>query len=131
MIQANPLPTIHVCVTCRAAGTPREEPAEGERLFGGLQTAFEAWDHRAAFALAPVRCMSVCTRPCTVAVTGPGKPSYLFGDLDHRTAAPAVLEFVLLYRERADGVLLRSRRPEPLRDGLIGRIPPMDGWAGR
>ena len=36
-------------------------------------------------AVQPVECLSVCKRPCTVALAAPGKWTYVVGDLDRET----------------------------------------------
>ena len=57
-------------------------------------------------ALAPVECLSVCKRPCTVAFAGPGKWTYVVGDLD--AARPIVEDIVIDGRAEIRG---DRRRP--------------------
>ncbi len=75
--------------------------------------------------LRDVRCMSQCKRPCVVAFSHPEKFAYLFGDLDPERDAPAILDAFALYTSRPDGFIERFERPEALRAGILGRIPPL------
>ncbi|QIM52305.1 DUF1636 family protein [Hydrogenophaga crocea] len=116
-----------VCTTCRPEGDSREAPAAGATLFEAVQHAqFDL----PAEALRRVRvrgqaCMSACGRACTLALQAPGKPSYLFGDLqpDAATARDA-LRCAAMHAEAADGQLLRNQRPERLRNGILAKLPP-------
>ncbi|MDE0097855.1 MAG: DUF1636 domain-containing protein [Gammaproteobacteria bacterium] len=76
-----------------------------------------------------VNCMSNCKRPCTIALSGPGRFTYLFGDLDPTFHAGDVLAVAVACAEAEDGFLPRPARPEVLREGILGRIPPR-GFAG-
>ncbi|NYZ11732.1 DUF1636 domain-containing protein [Azospirillum sp. RWY-5-1] len=116
---------IHVCTTCRRAPADPAVPPDGERMLAALAAAMEGWAHRDAVALAPVQCMNACARSCAVALAGEGKWSFLFADLDPETAAPALLACAETYIGRADGKMMRSARPEALRDTLLVRIPPL------
>ena len=72
-----------------------------------------------------VNCMSNCKRPCTIALSGPGRFTYLFGDLDPTLHVGDVLSVVAAYAEAEGGFLPRPARPEVLRAGILGRIPPL------
>jgi len=74
--------------------------------------------------------MSACSHACVVTFASEGKYSYLFGDLpiDHDNigkTASAILSCAELYGDRADGMLAWKERPEPLKSGVIARIPPL------
>jgi predicted metal-binding protein len=68
--------------------------------------------------------MSQCKRPCTIALSAPGRFTYLFGDLDPETHAADVLAVAVSYSNSETGFLTRPARPEVLRAGILGRIPP-------
>ncbi len=72
--------------------------------------------------------MSQCERPCTIALSGPNRFTYLFGDLDPHAPGHihAVLALPSLYMDAPEGFLRREERPEPLRAGILGRVPPSD-----
>lgn len=69
--------------------------------------------------------MSQCKRPCVVALSGPAKFTLLFGDLAANTDAGAVLKLAAQYAKAPQGLVQRADRPEPLRTGILGRIPPL------
>jgi predicted metal-binding protein len=50
----------------------------------------------------------------------------VFGHLDPAADAPALVAGARLLAESADGLLPWRGRPEPLKRGLIARIPPLD-----
>lgn len=113
---------ILVCVLCRPAGAPREEPRAGRALFEAVQEA--ALRDDLPFAVRPVECMNGCSRSCTVALQAPGKSVYFFGDLpaDAETAQQ-VLACAQMHQHSPDGTLLRAERPERLREGIMARLP--------
>jgi predicted metal-binding protein len=101
---------------------------DADRPGAALADAIEAEARRRGIApdlLRDVRCMSQCKRPCVVAFSHPGKFTYLFGDLDPSRDAVAVLDAFELYAARDDGFMDRFERPEPLRAGILGRVPPL------
>ena len=119
------VPTLSICQTCRDG---RE--AERGDIRGGTRLAGAVCDLVARQGcdadLRGVRCMSQCKRPCTVALSAPGRFTYLFGDLDPHQDAHAVLDLLPLYLAEPLGFMPRDRRPPPLRAGILGRIPPLE-----
>ncbi|HWK46216.1 MAG TPA: DUF1636 domain-containing protein [Stellaceae bacterium] len=116
---------IHVCTTCNRSGTvaERDGTRAGSRLFDDLSGRFASWAGRDQFELRGVACMSACNRACTMAFSAPGKPTYLFGDLDPLPAAADALDCAALYLTTPDGTLARGVRPEAFRRGILARIP--------
>ena len=117
-------PVLHVCTTCRPPGTDPAAPRDGAKLFALVEALYYDWPGRADVTLHPVECMSGCDRACTVALSAPGKPSYLFGDKQPNVeTAAAALDLAAQYAASATGDLPRSARPEPFRRGILARIP--------
>jgi predicted metal-binding protein len=54
-----------------------------------------------------------------------GSWTYVFGGLDP-TSAQALIEGARMLATAADGILPWRGRPEPLKRGLIARVPPLD-----
>ncbi|WP_053997941.1 DUF1636 family protein [Ahrensia marina] len=119
---------LSVCTRCRPSGVPIElADRPGYKLAEELRALFPK--SRAAqkgVALRGVCCMSQCKRHCVIALSGEGKFTLLFGDLDHEADAGSILEMAALYAEQADGLIERPDRPAPLRAGILGRVPPDD-----
>lgn len=118
---------ISVCNRCRLSDTERDSTRAGMRLFEAVADAFARWELRDKFRLQAASCMSNCKRPCTVALTAPGKYAYMFGDLPPEPAtAAAILAGAAVYAAKPDGFMERSERPEALRKTILARIP----WPG-
>ncbi|MFN3644242.1 MAG: DUF1636 domain-containing protein [Gemmobacter sp.] len=124
-------PTLSICLTCRDGREgAHAEIRGGARLAAAVLAA--AIRQRVAADLRGVRCMSQCKRPCVVSLTAPGGFTYVFGDLDPADPAhaQAVLNLVPLYRAALEGFLPREARPEPLRAGILARLPPIATTSG-
>jgi predicted metal-binding protein len=118
-------PCLSVCFRCKPEGWTGDDADRPGLL---MAEALEAEAGRRGLDLTllrDVRCMSQCKRPCVVAFSHPEKFAYLFGDLDPDRDAPAILDAFALYTSRPDGFMERFERPEALRAGILGRIPPL------
>ncbi|UGA45759.1 DUF1636 family protein [Bradyrhizobium quebecense] len=113
--------TLHVCITCRAGQTLAEgEPAPGARLHAALVEAGVPDDVN----LVPVECLSACSQGCSVALSAPGRWSYVYGRLsaDH---ARDVIAGASAYAAAPDGIVPWRSRPEIFRKQSLARIPPI------
>ena len=129
-IDVCPAPVVlWVCVTCRLSLLPGVAPplaTDGRELFGLIGLLHEAHPQARRVVLRPVECMNGCERACTVAMGGPGKVSYLFGDLEPTEAhAAAVLDCALQFSQRPGGTFGRVERPALMRNSVLARIPPL------
>lgn len=117
--------TLFVCKTCASVWQDGKRVGEsgGQKLLSELQQLAQDWELRDKFPIQEVECMSACNRSCVVAFTGKGKLTYLFGDLALDDNVSAVLECASKYYEKADGLLPWAERPEPLKKGILARIP--------
>ncbi|MCJ2080460.1 DUF1636 family protein [Methylobacterium sp. J-090] len=115
--------TLYVCTACRAAGDATE-PRAGARLLSALRDAV-AEHGQPGLRIEGVECLSVCKRPCTVAVASQGRWTYVYGDLDATESARTILEGVGLYGETPDGIVPWKARPQEFRKGVVARIPPL------
>lgn len=113
---------LHVCTTCRREGADPEGPRPGHVLHAALAAAGapEGVEIRA------VECLSACSNGCSVALSAPGKWTYVYGRLDPADHAPAVLEGAARYAASADGLVPWRERPEIFRKQCLARIPPLD-----
>jgi predicted metal-binding protein len=112
--------TIHVCVTCRAG--------EDAALRPGVKLA-EMLDARLAgdeaIRLERVECLSVCKRPCTLALSAPGKWTYVVADLDNEANVEDVIDAARRYAATTDGIVPWRERPVPFRRNVVSRTPPL------
>jgi predicted metal-binding protein len=115
---------ILVCATCRAAGGDPDAPRPGAVLAAGLRDALDPAGG-AAISVETVECLSVCKRPCTVALSGEGRWTYVYGDLDPATGVETLLTFARQYREAPDGIVPWRERAEAIRKGVVARLPPL------
>ncbi|WP_342722889.1 DUF1636 domain-containing protein [Bradyrhizobium sp. B097] len=113
--------TLHVCITCRAGQTLAEgEVAPGARLHAALVEVGVPDDVN----LVPVECLSACSQGCSVALSAPGRWSYVYGRLsaDH---AKDVIAGASAYAAAPDGIVPWRSRPEIFRKQSLARIPPL------
>lgn len=121
---------LSVCTRCRPAdfsGPDTERP--GYLLARAIRDRTRAGAALPGLTLRGIRCMSQCKRPCVVAMSAPAKFTLLFGDLDAGTDAAAILHLAGLYARSDEGLVPRPERPDCLRSGILGRVPPL-GYAG-
>ncbi|MDP2375518.1 DUF1636 domain-containing protein [Reyranella sp.] len=118
--------TIFVCVSCRRdlgdGAESFDQPGHGlvemlqARLRDGGQTGV---------AVTPVDCLAVCKRPCTVALAGADKWTYLIGDLDPDSHAGEIISAALSFAASENGIVPWRERPASFRKGVIARVPPI------
>jgi predicted metal-binding protein len=114
--------TIFVCVSCKHADDAGARP--GEALFEAVRARL-ARGCGSDIALRAVECLSVCKRPCTVALAGPGKWTYVVGDLDAEANVEDVVEAAMKFAATDDGLIPWRERPKSFRQGVISRAPPL------
>lgn len=114
--------TILVCTTCRrdaAVGPAGECP--GQWMFSSLAARLPE-----GLRLQPVQCLSACSQGCAVALSSPGKWTYVYGRLDPEKHIPDILEGAVRYAASADGIVPWRERPEIFRKNPLARIPPLE-----
>jgi predicted metal-binding protein len=128
-VKPGPSTIVSVCTACRTASSS-EPPSAGEVMLAALTP--ELLDQAPDVTVRSVRCLGVCKRPATVAVSAPEGYTFVFGDLDPQDGPSAIATFVKSYRETDYGFVPWAARPELLRTRLVARIPsalwsPQDG----
>ena len=115
---------LYVCVTCRAEGetAPPPEGRAGLRLHDALLVELGS---QTGISVVPVECLSVCRRPCTVSFAARDKWTYVYGDLPADGAAPLVAAAARLYAATPDGLVAWKLRSDPIKKGVVARIPPL------
>lgn len=113
--------TLHVCITCRAGETLGEgETTPGKRLHGAILDAGVP----DGVNVVPVECLSACSQGCSVALSAPGRWSYVYGRLSDANARDVVAG-AAAYAAAPDGLVPWRSRPEIFRKQSLARIPPI------
>lgn len=126
--KGSPMPDIArtdllVCIKCRRdANSDAGDLRPGTALFDDLITR----DWPDGVRLIPTECLSNCTRGCSIALRGPGRWSYVYGNLHEVSHPDVIAEGVRAYHESTDGLVPWRSRPEHFRKNCIARIPPME-----
>jgi predicted metal-binding protein len=123
--------TLFVCTACasRRDGQKLEESG-GQRLLNSISQLHQDWPLHDHFQVQPVKCMGVCHRECTIALSCAGKFSYIFGDLrvdetNLESTATAILHYARQYHDRQDGAVAFGDRDPLFKNGSVARIPPI------
>ncbi len=118
-----------VCTTCRSTvqGPLPLEDAEGTARAGArLLDLLRQADLPETVRLVPVECLSNCTRGCTVALRGPGRWTYIYGNLDPALHLGALIDGIARFAAAPDGLVPWRDRPDHFRKNCIARIPPLE-----
>ncbi|MGE4480414.1 DUF1636 family protein [Acidocella sp.] len=114
--------TLHVCITCRAGLKPAEgAPCAGARV----HEAINALAVPEGVTVKPVECLSACKNGPSIALTGPGRWSYIYGPVGEDDAA-VILEGAAAYAGTSDGIVPWRERPALFRKNVIARLPAME-----
>jgi predicted metal-binding protein len=118
--------TIFVCVSCRRQIGESDESFDlpGPALAEALRSRLREGGHARA-AVTPVECLAVCKRPCTVALSGADKWTYLIGDLDPLSHVEEIVAAALSFGTSENGIVPWRERPASFRKGVIARVPPI------
>jgi predicted metal-binding protein len=76
--------------------------------------------------LVPVECLSNCSRGCTVALRGPGRWTYIYGNLDPALHLAPLIDGIARFAAAPDGLVPWRERPDHFRKNCIARIPPLE-----
>jgi predicted metal-binding protein len=113
--------TLHVCITCRAGQSLQEgETTPGARLHAAI-VGIGVPD---GVKLVSVECLSACNQGCSVALSAPGRWSYVYGRLSEANAKDVVAG-AAAYAAAPDGIVPWRSRPEIFRKQSLARIPPL------
>lgn len=113
--------TLHVCTTCRAGLTLEEGvPRPGALLHEALLDSGAPEGVR----VVGVECLSACSQGAAVALSEPGKWTYVYGRLGVEDAAD-ILTGAAAYAATDDGLVPWRERPVIFRKQSLARIPPL------
>ena len=111
---------LHVCISCRPSGFPRDPATNrpGFKLFQELSSLVDKNLLRDQIELVPTECLSLCPKPCGIALSRNNSWTYLFGDQDAEKTASDILDCAITYIQNPDGLLPRKDRPETLQPSI-------------
>lgn len=113
--------TLHVCITCRAGQpVPEDGPVPGARLMAALLRHPDPPGVR----IVPVECLSACANGAAIALSGPGRWTYVYGRMSAEDA-PEILQGARAYAGTADGIVPWRERVLIFRQRSLARIPPL------
>jgi predicted metal-binding protein len=110
--------TVFVCISCNGSDVGAER--QGRILFDAVTVRAAG-----AVTVTPVECLAVCKRPCTIALAGEGKWTYVVGDLNPERDADDVIAACMSYAATTDGIVPWRQRPQSFRKGVVSRVPPI------
>jgi predicted metal-binding protein len=112
---------IVVCVSCRDGADADGRP--GAAFLDALRARIAA--RALSIPVDPVECLAVCKRPTTVALAGPGKWTYVIGDLDVASHIDDLIDSAQRFAESDNGIVAWKDRPACFRKGVVSRTPPL------
>lgn len=119
--ETTPGVTVFVCRSCRDDVDPNAEPRPGSRLADAvIEKAQET-----GIAVRSVNCLANCKRGLSAVLRSADGWSYVFGGLTPDDAED-LLTGARLLSAAPDGLMPWRGRPEPLKRGMVARIPPFD-----
>lgn len=112
--------TLYVCKTCKA-GEVHEDDAQrpGARLFA----AIKALKMPENVQVVGVECLSACSQGAAVALSEPGKWTYVYGRMTPDDATD-ILTGAAAYAATTDGLVPWRQRIVQFRKQSLARIPP-------
>jgi len=123
--------TLFVCTSCGSAHRTKRAVriSDGERLLQHLQNLHQN-SPLPDFSIQSVQCMEVCHQYCAIALSAPGKHTYLFGNLpveddSLESTAAAVINCASQYHAKLDGTIAYMKCPELLKKRVLAKIPPL------
>ncbi len=112
--------TLYVCKTCKA-GEVHEDDAN--RPGARLHAAITELGAPEGVNIVGVECLSACSQGAAVALSEPGKWTYVYGRMTAENA-PDILTGAAAYAATTDGLVPWRERPVIFRKQSLARIPP-------
>lgn len=112
---------LHVCTTCRAGEVLEEDaPRPGALLHAALTDAGAP----EGVAIVGVACLSACSQGAAVALSEPGKWTYVYGRLGTEDVSE-ILNGAAAYAASENGIVPWRERPVIFRKQSLARVPPL------
>ncbi|UWR22338.1 DUF1636 domain-containing protein [Sulfitobacter sp. S190] len=111
--------TLYVCTTCKAGETHEDD---SQRPGARLHRALSALETPQDVQIVAVECLSACKAGAAVALSQPGKWTYVYGHMTDADA-PDILTGAAAYAATDDGLVPWRERPVIFRKQSLARIP--------
>ena len=117
--------TIFVCDTCKV--TEEEKTRDGKTGGEMLAEAVEAKaSETQGVTVRRTSCLMGCDRHCNVALSSPGKLTYVLGRFEPTPdSAAAIVDYAGLYAESDSGAVPYRQWPQGVKGHFIARVPPL------
>ena len=112
---------LHICMTCKAGLPVGDDPCTGAQLYA----AIAALPAPEGVEIIQVDCLSACNSGASVALSAPGRWSYVYGRMTADNAADILLG-AEAYARAPDGLVPWRERPVIFRKQSLARIPPLE-----
>lgn len=112
--------TLYVCTTCKAGEVHEDDT---NRPGARLHAALLAGDVPEGVEVVGTACLSACSQGAAVALTEPGKWTYVYGRMTLEDA-PDILAGAAAYAATTDGLVPWRERIVQFRKQSLARIPP-------
>ncbi|HEX9461979.1 MAG TPA: DUF1636 domain-containing protein [Alphaproteobacteria bacterium] len=114
-----------VCTICQRPGAPRGPRPEGTVIMERLNQLLDESRLSDQIGLQAYGCLGNCRRRCTVALAGPDRWSWLFGELDPNADLGWLIDFARQWLATPDGVIPKPQRIVEAQAHGVGRLPPL------
>ena len=114
--------TLHICMTCKAGLAVEEGALPTGALLHAAVTALPVPE---GLRIVGVECLSACNQGAAIALSGPGRWSYVYGRLTPDNAAD-IMVGAAAYANTTDGIVPWRERPVIFRKQSLARIPPQE-----
>ncbi|MEH6644397.1 DUF1636 domain-containing protein [Sulfitobacter sp.] len=111
--------TLYVCTTCKV-GEVHED--DSQRPGARLHRALEAQGAPDGVQIVGVECLSACKTGAAIALSQPGKWTYVYGQMTVEDA-PHIIAGAAAYAATPDGLVPWRERPVIFRKQSVARIP--------
>ncbi|QBF30360.1 metal-binding protein [Thalassococcus sp. S3] len=118
-----PATELLICTKCRRG---QEVGDDAVRPGAALHRELSETGLPEGIRLTEVECLSNCSQGCTIALRGPGRWTFVFGNLHETNHLDTIRDGAARYRDTPDGLVPWRERPEHFRKNCIARIPPME-----
>lgn len=113
---------LHICTTCRGLSPVQPDAPRPGAL---LHEAIACSELPEGVELRSVECLSACSQGCSVALSAPGKWTYVYGRMTPADSAE-ILNGAQAYAASSDGLVPWRERPTIFRKQSLARIPPQE-----